>query len=77
MIRFFRKLFRGTRKVQNRFEYALIYHKVSRRLGVARAMNRQLRNENEFLRDFYMKHRRDLAKPVIDIQTKKSDSKVA
>ena len=42
-----RRLFRQSK---NRFEYALAFHKVSRRLGVARSHNRQLRSENEYLR---------------------------
>lgn len=46
--KFLSRLFRQSK---NRFEYALIYHKVSRRLGYARSQNRQLRLENEFLRE--------------------------
>lgn len=46
-----RKLIRRMfRQSKNRFEYALIYHKVSRRLGHVRAQNRQLRTDNEYLR---------------------------
>lgn len=46
----FRKFIkRFFRQSKNRFEYALAFHKVSRRLGVARSRNRQYRQENEYL----------------------------
>lgn len=44
------RLLKWFRRTKNNVNYALLYHKVSRRLGAARSAARQLRQENAFYR---------------------------
>lgn len=62
MKKFWKKFRRIFRRNPNNFAYALAYHKVANRLGIARSKVRQLRQENEYLSNECLRMRKEQLK---------------
>lgn len=69
MSKFFKRVWRRMRRAKTDAQYALLFHKVSRRLGVARARARQAEQDRDFIWDRFEETRRELIASRMEVRS--------